>query len=153
MGATTWTEAAADKAALLWSEGRGATAIAAELGGGLTRMAVIGKMTRMGVPCGGPPNKGGRPHGFRPRSVTGKERQMRHRILRADDDPRPPPSASIPAGAPPSKSLTIMQLTSRTCRWPYGTTEITFCGHRAVDGASYCEFHRRLGLSPYQRPL
>src|SRR4051812_6375347 len=45
----TWTDERVELLAKLWSEGLSASQIAAELGGGVTRNAVIGKVHRLGL--------------------------------------------------------------------------------------------------------
>jgi GcrA cell cycle regulator len=54
--------------------------------------------------------------------------------------------------ARPSTRCTLMQLTSRTCRWPIGDPkrgDFCFCGATSVRGRPYCEFH--LGVA-YHAP-
>jgi len=45
----TWTEERIELLAKLWSEGLSASQIAAELGGGMSRNAVLGKAHRLGL--------------------------------------------------------------------------------------------------------
>ena len=45
----SWTDERVDLLSRLWLEGRSASQIAAALGGGLTRNAVIGKVHRLGL--------------------------------------------------------------------------------------------------------
>ena len=45
----SWTDERVERLSTLWLEGRSASQIAAELGGGVTRNAVIGKVHRLGL--------------------------------------------------------------------------------------------------------
>jgi GcrA cell cycle regulator len=52
--------------------------------------------------------------------------------------------------------LRLDQLTSRTCRWPYGDNPFTFCGHLPEPNSSYCIHHAVIATLPmpgYPRPL
>jgi hypothetical protein len=40
--------------------------------------------------------------------------------------------------------LTFEQLVSDSCRYPYGETNLTYCGHRAQHESSYCPHHHAL---------
>lgn len=48
--------------------------------------------------------------------------------------------------------LTLMDLRPGQCRYPFGDTSITFCGHRAAEGSSYCYPHRLLCTRPSDHP-
>lgn len=37
--------------------------------------------------------------------------------------------------------ISIMQLTSATCRWPYGESDFMFCGDPVKEGEVYCPCH------------
>ncbi len=53
------------------------------------------------------------------------------------------------------KHLTLMQLSTHTCRWPYGgwplDTPITFCGHWCPKDVPYCDAHEGLSTGPGTR--
>ncbi len=56
------------------------------------------------------------------------------------------PMELVPAtnDAPRRKLVSLMKLTSKTCRWPIGTPGskgFGFCGKRPVDGQPYCDSH------------
>src|SRR3954453_15613541 len=67
--ANAWTDERVERLKKLWSDGLSASQIAAELGGGVTRNAVIGKVHRLGLsgrgkgqaPAPPPPRKPIRP--------------------------------------------------------------------------------------------
>jgi GcrA cell cycle regulator len=65
--------------------------------------------------------------------------------------PCPEPLAEA---ARPATRCTLMQLTSRTCRWPVGDPRkagFHFCGAVPVQGKPYCEFHVGIAYAPPQR--
>lgn len=45
--------------------------------------------------------------------------------------------------------LSMMDLTEETCRWPYGETNFTYCGHTAL-GGPYCAAHATIAYQPRQ---
>ena len=55
------------------------------------------------------------------------------------EKPMPEPTVQ----PPPSKQLTLMELTRYTCRFPSKTTPYSFCGHRVTKG-QYCTAHTQL---------
>ncbi|MGE0289288.1 MAG: GcrA family cell cycle regulator [Bradyrhizobium sp.] len=145
-----WTEELVDQVVTLFKAGRSANQIIRQLGNGLTRSAVIGKLHRMGltrarVPATlkqpekaavpGPslaptPSINGR-SSIDPerRSVTGRIADsgtvMRMRKRAADRERGTvKPAATSPSTQPSPTELSdrigITELTSRTCRWPLG---------------------------------
>lgn len=42
------------------------------------------------------------------------------------------------------RNLKLIDLETSDCRFPYGDSEITFCGHPVIDGSSYCGPHHGL---------
>ena len=129
----TWTE---DRLALL-KEGFEAGLSCREIAGtlGLSRNAVIGKLSRLALTRDRPPGTTGEkpaPSPRRPRSFA-------------------PPRLVRPLhAAPPIEALdetsgcSFMELAADQCRWPLATTELRFCGGPRADGGSYCTGHARL---------
>jgi GcrA cell cycle regulator len=69
-------------------------------------------------------------------------------------DPGPQRIEPPTEAARPSTRCTLMQLTSRTCRWPVGDPRkagFHFCGAVPVQGKPYCEFHVGIAYAPPQR--
>lgn len=84
--------------------------------------------------AGVPAAKRGRP--FNPRGVTP--------ALPALTEPVP-----LVNGA----RITIMQLTSSTCKWPIGdpqSKDFCFCGHAPHENSPYCDYHARAAYVPMQ---
>jgi len=164
--ANAWTEERVERLKKLWSDGLSASQIAAELGGGVTRNAVIGKVHRLGLSGRGKPSGTGTP---RPRKVAPRTPsapttfdQLRRRTATALAPARAPlPEAEAEVAyrplpveevvIPMSKRVTIMELRDSMCRWPLGdpsTPEFRFCGARAGTAMPYCGYHAQLAYQP-----
>ena len=155
----SWNDERIDRLSRLWLEGRSASQIAAELGQGVTRNAVIGKVHRLGL-SGRARVPATAAAGVRLRS------KAPHRSLPGDArPPAPNPLAgagitALVAAVPPSAKVvipisdrvTIMDLREAMCRWPLGdptSSEFRYCGCRSEVGP-YCQAHARLAFQPVQ---
>lgn len=156
----SWNDERVDLLSRLWMEGRSASQIAAELGGGVTRNAVIGKVHRLGL------------SGRAKVAQTQAANRLRpvKPLARADELPAPALDAvapALPTSLPPvaprahtgdvviplSNRVTIMELRDSMCRWPLGdpsSAEFRYCGSRAGVMGPYCEQHARLAFQPAQ---
>ena len=59
--------------------------------------------------------------------------------------------ANLAEVAKKAKKLTLMQLTERTCKWPFGdpaTEEFWFCGLQTAPGKPYCDAHVAVAFQP-----
>ncbi|MGQ7792349.1 GcrA family cell cycle regulator [Faunimonas sp. B44] len=156
----SWTDDRVELLRRLWQEGRSASQIAAELAGGVTRNAVIGKIHRLGLSGRGQP--------------TSTVKRQRRTAVAATPAPRKPRMHPV-AGAlaldtiedvemlpvvqhknavvvPIAKRLPIEKLTEHTCKWPIGDpghSDFHFCGHQSLEGLPYCEYHAGVA---YQTP-
>jgi GcrA cell cycle regulator len=172
----TWTAERVGLLRKLWSEGLSASQIAAELGGGVTRNAVISKAYRLGLVHGAVE----RPNTARSRkpspppdlpSTTEPSGQNAPGLTPTMVDPqpadepeetRPREEALVPAQkleqprrqdavVPLSKRVTIMELREAMCRWPLGdptTPEFRYCGAQAIMGLPYCAHHAQVAYQP-----
>lgn len=167
-GALSWTDERVELLRKLWLEGLSASRIAAELAGGVTRNAVIGKVHRLGLsgrvkaqtssnsarlrPAAkapiGRPAAPQRPTPLPLRGNTALAPQSRPlpapQLLRDADDVVVPMTANV----------TIMELRESMCRWPVGdpsSPEFRYCGGRAPIGEGpYCAYHSRMAYQPSQ---
>lgn len=145
---TPWTD---ERVALLKKyneEGLSRSEIAAKLGAGISRNAVIGKLMRLGIRpvyLAGKPRRLCAPHGPRPR-VTKRPAsysyikifngKMEHVKLAEVFDLEP---ENIVDPVP------LMKLSAHTCRWPVnGVGEFLFCGAEPTEGKPYCARHCRM---------
>ena len=152
MTVSIWTEDRILRLTALWLEGRTAAAIASDLGRGVSRCAVLGKVHRLGLARG--------PEVRRARTAAPPRAKPPRDAIDAS-----PPAARSPAAvkvrskggtsaalgaAPPAPTATILSVRSGQCRWPYGSSgEASFglCGRPVTRGA-FCAAHAAVG---YQR--
>jgi len=160
-----WTEDRVSTLKQLWADGLSASQIAARLGMGVTRNAVIGKVHRL--------NLAGR--ATQPRnSVPRTARKTREPSIpgRAPTMPTAGATALKPFAAPTPRPMplpepkplrlvdnakdgriTILHLSDKTCKWPIGDPthdDFCFCGHGPREGSPYCEYHARIAYQPPQ---
>jgi GcrA cell cycle regulator len=161
----TWSDERVTQLRQLWDAGLSASQIASIMGG-LTRNAIIGKAHRLGLA----------------KRVAAREAcldleplaprmNIVRRLKRAQPKPKAPPKprrnfaslwGNFPQGEPEpfvpraadvvSRQISIMALTSTTCRWPDDERndegQITFCGHPVKDEHPYCAAHCALAYIP-----
>ncbi len=146
-----WTVEKIETLRRLVADGFSASHIAKELGG-VSRNAVIGKCTRLGLKLHGadtptPSQKAPVPKRAivrTPRMPKSKADPVALAGLQELLDRAPPPVVdALPA--PKSLGLTLTELEAGDCRWPEGErADITFCGRNVEQGRSYCPYHVRL---------
>lgn len=151
-----WDDARTERLKKLFADGLSASRIASELNRefkiGLTRNAVCGKLSRLGLHTGTP----GRAVGPRVRKQRAPA-QSSARVTRPSPPPRAAPPIEPDNDQPdPQFACTLIELTDKSCRWPYGhpaADTFRFCGVRNADlaaGIPYCERHRRKAAAVYQ---
>jgi GcrA cell cycle regulator len=163
-----WTVERVDMLRKLWAEGHSASQIAAKLGQGVTRNAVIGKVHRLNLAGRVTQNRPAAPRA--PRQANGGRSTRPHApsmptagssalkpMLRADVAPRPMP---LPEPKPlrlvdfsKDGRITVLHLSDKTCRWPSGdpgTEEFCFCGHQPRENSPYCAYHAQIAYQPSQ---
>lgn len=167
-----WTDERVETLKKLWMEGLSASQIAGELGEGVTRNAVIGKVHRLKLSARAKPTNStprarpaSRPAPRRVASPSaglsgmGGAAKMRSSMPRPQSvgatalahDPQLEADLYVaPAVAelfiPEDKRLNLLQLNEHTCKWPIGdplTKDFYFCGQHSLETGPYCEFHSR----------
>lgn len=161
---TTWTDDRVELLKRLWADGLSASRIANEMGGGITRNAVIGKVHRLGL-SGRDKKKGSTTP--RPR----KKSAEKHPSLSFEKNPQPKIKTEAekarkpverqnfsydyhslpPSEMPDCKRVTIMELNDSMCRWPLGdpvSPDFRFCGGDALTGLPYCPYHCAMAYQP-----
>jgi len=134
-----WTNERVEELRRLWGQGQTASRIA-DLLGGVTRNAVIGKVHRLGLAGRASPSRSERPRLPMAPKVT-----MRSHI------PPAPIVEEDPLILEDGSHATVLTINDRMCRWPIGdpsADEFHFCGGEAVPGRPYCASH--CGMA-YQR--
>jgi len=155
---TGWTEERTKKAVSLWEKGLSASQIAIRLGG-VTRNAVIGKITRLGL------QRGGAPRASRPKKRV-KPSLPRSKPTSAIDPQQPtlpktfytkPETVPLPVAREPelvvpvNERVTILELNDNTCRWPMGDPrdeDLHYCGRPPEAKRPYCLHHTRIAYVP-----
>lgn len=145
----SWTEERVGALKKLWLEGQSASQIAKQLGDGVTRNAVIGKVHRLGLSGRAAPSQPARTtfRTARPRPQVSAPSAPR-RIEAAQPRPAAPPPAPI-VDLP--GTATVLTLGAHMCKWPIGdptSDEFSFCGRRSGEGTPYCVEHARVAYQP-----
>jgi GcrA cell cycle regulator len=166
-----WTDERVELLKKLWMEGLSASQIAAELGDGVTRNAVIGKVHRLKLSARAKPTNtaprarpAARPAAPRrvaspaanSASMSAKPRvsMARPQVMGATALAMAPEMETelyvAPAAAelfiPEDKRLNLLQLNEHTCKWPIGdplSKDFYFCGQHSLETGPYCDFHSR----------
>jgi GcrA cell cycle regulator len=173
----TWTKERIELLTKLWTEGLSASQITAELGGSMSRNAVISKAHRLGL-AHGTSKFASTPRARKPNrrpesSPTGETADqggpalapmsVRPQVAKEPEETRPREDATVPAQAVEETRaevdgavllpmrVTIMQLREGMCRWPLGDPThagFCYCGAKAVTGLPYCTHHAQVAYQP-----
>ncbi len=161
-----WDTERTERLLELHQEGKTAGEIGAELG--VTRNAVIGKLHRMGMAKKrqAAPQPEPEPEQARPMSdetppaaaESGDPDGEAPADAESGDEDEDADRNSIEVHRQTAKNveqkslrLSLMELTSRTCKWPIGdpaTDEFWFCGLPSQPGKPYCGAHNNLACQP-----
>ena len=159
--ATGWTSDRVEVLGRLWSEGQSASQIAAVLGGGVTRNAVIGKVHRLGLSGRG--KTGTAPATPRPAKPTrspshpmtmdgARANGSAEIVVEAKSEPAPVAAwRKSDVAIPETRLVTILELRDSMCKWPIGDpsrADFGFCGQRSSGGLPYCTAHCQLAYQP-----
>ena len=148
-----WTKEKVDLASELFRKGTPASKIAEELGAGMTRNAVIGKLNRLGITADRTRAQKVRPAPQRPlRSVSAGVITYKMPKVKARKVEPPKVKTGLPKQIEPLR-VKLVDLRDHHCRFPLGNPgdpAFRFCGLDREGKSSYCEHHRRLSISRYQ---
>ena len=137
----SWTEEKVNKLKELWGKGQTASQIA-EIIGGISRNAVIGKAHRLNLSA---KIKTRLAINFNNRQKTNENsnakrgRKSKFRSLLLDKD------------FEPAKNLQLEELTEDTCKYMEGHPDeknSSFCGRKTVEKFSYCPLHLMVVFQP-----
>ena len=139
----SWTEEREKKLKELWEKGHTARQIA-EILGGTTRNAVIGKAHRLKLAARADSKntvskkqpEGAKPVNNREKYISRKSR-FKSLLLDKNFEPENP--------------KTLEQLENKNCSWPIGhpdQKDFYFCGRNPVEGFSYCKLHVLYAFQP-----
>ncbi len=165
----SWTDERVELLKKLWMEGLSASQIASELGDGVTRNAVIGKVHRLKL------SARAKPASTAPRPRTSNRAPVRRTPSAGSSAPsgikrrvmqsapvlgatalKPSEEFAIEAEPelvemneifiPEGERLSLLDLNEHTCKWPIGdplNPDFHFCGRPSKEDGPYCEFHAR----------
>lgn len=135
----SWTEERVAQLRQLWGNGKSASEIA-EILGGVSRNAVIGKAHRLEL-------------SGRPSPIKRKEDEEEEVAVTVTAE-APPAVEKVPAKPVPERKsggATILNLTERMCKWPIGDPrdkDFHFCGKAAHGNLPYCAEHAAIAYQP-----
>ncbi len=138
----SWTDEKVNKLKELWGKGQTASQIA-EIIGGLSRNAVIGKAHRLNLSAKIKirstitRNKENFKYTNQETQKKGRRSKFRSLILNKDFEP--------------AKNLQLEELTDNTCKYMEGhpdDKESSFCGRKNVEKFSYCPLHLMIVFQP-----
>jgi GcrA cell cycle regulator len=142
----TWTDERLELLKGHFAAGLTCRQIAAEIG--VSRNAVIGKLSRLGLTRDKPP--GGEPRAKRPRERRGRSvPRLQYEMLREVYDE----AAFTETPVESAHRCSLFELSKERCRWPVNSEaeEFSFCGNTPLAGLPYCQGHTRLAYRSLAR--
>ena len=139
----SWTVDREEKLKELWKKGHTASQIA-EILGGTTRNAVIGKAHRLKLAA----RAGSKGVKIEKKQVTGESQIRNEKFISRKARFK---SLLLDKNFEPESPKTLEQLEDKNCKWPIGhpnERNFYFCGRSPVEGFSYCKLHVLYAFQP-----
>ena len=144
----TWTTERVELLKQHFEAGLSCREIAAQIG--VSRNAVIGKLTRLGLTRGPTNIEQQLLQTAKPRAARSSPRQQYRMLQTVYENGQPVGEGPIASARPCS----LLELSAERCRWPIstpGAEDFCFCGNTPVEGMPYCSGHHRLAYRPGSR--
>ena len=142
----SWNEEKVEKLKELWGKGSTASQIA-EIIGGLSRNAVIGKAHRLNLSSKIKTRNASSSQNFHNSSEENSSKQRRDRKSKFQ-------SLIIEKDFEPENPKKLEELDESSCKWPVGHPEeksFYFCGRSSLKDFSYCKLHLLYAYQPKGR--
>ena len=139
----SWTEEKVEKLKELWGKGNTASQIA-EIIGGISRNAVIGKAHRLNLEARAPSKQTNTPRSKENRNVVKRSPAPMSRKAKFQ-------SILLDKNFEPENPKTLEELTELTCKWPIGhpnEEKFYFCGRKPEGDFPYCKLHVLYAFQP-----
>jgi GcrA cell cycle regulator len=139
-----WSEERVERLKVLHARGLSCAMIADDLGEGISRCAVIGKLHRLGMSnAGSIVRKANTKKTLRPKvektvrivKANGNSNRMRlFQVAKIE-------TQEMRCADVVSLGIGLLELQPHQCRYPTSDAPFLFCGHRKMEGSSYCAPH------------
>ena len=139
----SWTQEREEQLKKLWKKGHSASQIA-EILGGTTRNAVIGKAHRLKLAA----RAVSKNSKITKKQASGSDEVRNDKFLSRKAKFK---SLLLDKNFEPENPKTLEQLVDKNCRWPIGhpnEKNFYFCGRTPEEGFSYCKLHIFMAFQP-----